>query len=59
MLETHPVPPRGSADRAPAPKAASKSLELVTLSGEDHWLSRPATRIQVLRRLERFLAAPR
>lgn len=30
--------------------------ELVELSGEDHWLSRSATRVRVLTEMERFLA---
>jgi dipeptidyl aminopeptidase/acylaminoacyl peptidase len=30
--------------------------ELIELSGEDHWLSRSATRIRVLTEMERFLA---
>jgi dipeptidyl aminopeptidase/acylaminoacyl peptidase len=37
-------------------KAAGKQARLVELKGEDHWLSRTQTRIQVLTELERFLA---
>jgi dipeptidyl aminopeptidase/acylaminoacyl peptidase len=35
---------------------AGKSVTLVTLPGEDHWLSRTATRTRVLQELETFLA---
>ena len=35
---------------------AGKKVTLVKLQGEDHWLSRSATRIEVLRQLELFLA---
>lgn len=37
-------------------KAAGKTAELVTLDGEDHWLSKAETRIAMLRHLEQFLA---
>jgi len=36
--------------------AAGKDVELVTLDGDDHWLSTGPTRIQMLTELERFLA---
>jgi dipeptidyl aminopeptidase/acylaminoacyl peptidase len=36
-------------------KAAGKSVTVVTLSGEDHWLSRTETRVQVLKELDAFL----
>jgi len=36
--------------------AAGKPVTLVTLAGEDHWLSRSATRTRVLQELEKFLA---
>ena len=35
---------------------SGKTVTLVKLKGEDHWLSRSATRIEVLRQLELFLA---
>jgi len=35
---------------------AGKTHTLVRLPGEDHWLSRSATRTQVLEEMERFLA---
>jgi dienelactone hydrolase len=40
---------------AGALKAAGKTVEFVTLDGEDHWLSREATRIQMLQTLVAFL----
>jgi dipeptidyl aminopeptidase/acylaminoacyl peptidase len=36
--------------------AAGKSVQLVELEGEDHWLSSPATRLQTLELLGTFLA---
>jgi dipeptidyl aminopeptidase/acylaminoacyl peptidase len=51
------VPTGQTQAMARALKSAGKSVELVTLDGEDHWLSRSETRTQVLRELERFLAA--
>jgi dipeptidyl aminopeptidase/acylaminoacyl peptidase len=36
-------------------RAAGKQSRLVTLKGEDHWLSRSETRTQVLTELEKFL----
>jgi dipeptidyl aminopeptidase/acylaminoacyl peptidase len=36
--------------------AAGKTVTFVTLAGEDHWLSRSATRTRVLQELEKFLA---
>jgi dipeptidyl aminopeptidase/acylaminoacyl peptidase len=42
---------------ATALKAAGKSVEFVTLDGEDHWLSREATRIRMLQSLVAFLEA--
>ena len=35
---------------------AGKQVTMVTLSGEDHWLSRSATRTRVLQELDTFLA---
>jgi alpha-beta hydrolase superfamily lysophospholipase len=37
-------------------KAAGKPVTFVSLTGEDHWLSRSATRTRVLQELETFLA---
>ena len=37
-------------------RAAGKQVRLVEFEGEDHWLSDAATRIQMLRELEGFLA---
>jgi len=50
------VPIRQSLVMQAAMKAAGKPVELVTISGDDHWLSRPSTNKRVLRELERFLA---
>jgi dipeptidyl aminopeptidase/acylaminoacyl peptidase len=36
--------------------AAGKSVRLVELEGEDHWLSSPRTRLQTLQLLGDFLA---
>ena len=36
-------------------KRAGKPVELVRLKGEDHWLSVPETRLQMLTALDRFL----
>ena len=38
-------------------RAAKKRVELVTLKGEDHWLSRSATRLQMLESSVAFLRA--
>jgi dipeptidyl aminopeptidase/acylaminoacyl peptidase len=38
-------------------KRAGKSVELVTLKREDHWLSRSATRLQMLEATVAFLRA--
>ena len=37
-------------------KAAGKPVTFVSLTGEDHWLSRSATRTRVLQEVEKFLA---
>lgn len=50
------VPMAQSRAMAQALAAAGKSGTLVSLPGEDHWLSRSATRIRVLQETERFLA---
>jgi len=47
---------RHSAIMADAMKAAGKPVELVTIAGDDHWLSRASTNRRVLQELERFLA---
>jgi dipeptidyl aminopeptidase/acylaminoacyl peptidase len=39
-----------------AMKAAGKSVEFITLSGENHYLTKSATRTQTLEALEAFLA---
>jgi dipeptidyl aminopeptidase/acylaminoacyl peptidase len=36
--------------------SAGKSVQLVELDGEDHWLSRPRTRLETLQALDAFLA---
>jgi len=43
------VLPEQSTEMAKALKDAGKPVELVTLDGEDHWLSRSATRLQMLK----------
>jgi dipeptidyl aminopeptidase/acylaminoacyl peptidase len=37
-------------------RSAGKSVELITLKGEDHWLSSADTRLQTLREMDRFIA---
>lgn len=49
------VPYSQSADFADALRKAGKPVELVTLTGEDHWLSRSATRQQMLETAVNFL----
>ncbi|HQT52011.1 MAG TPA: S9 family peptidase [Phenylobacterium sp.] len=49
------VPYEQSQFMADALTAAGKPVELVTLSAEDHWLSREATRIQMLQATVTFL----
>jgi dipeptidyl aminopeptidase/acylaminoacyl peptidase len=49
------VPNEQSERMAQALKAAGKPVEVAKLPGEDHWLSRSATRIEVLRQIESFL----
>ncbi len=49
------VPFDQSADFAKALKRAHKSVEMVTLDQEDHYLSRPATRLQALRAITAFV----
>jgi dipeptidyl aminopeptidase/acylaminoacyl peptidase len=49
------VPYVQSTMMADAMKKAGKPVELVTLTGEDHWLSRGATRLQMLTSVVDFL----
>ena len=49
------VPYVQSTIMADAMKKAGKPVELVTLNGEDHWLSRGATRLQMLTSVVGFL----
>jgi dipeptidyl aminopeptidase/acylaminoacyl peptidase len=49
------VPYQQSDTMAAALKRAGKSVEFVTLNREDHWLSRPETRTQMLQASVAFL----
>jgi dipeptidyl aminopeptidase/acylaminoacyl peptidase len=49
------VPYVQSEDMADALRRANKPFEFVTLNGEDHWLSRSETRLQMLQALVKFL----
>jgi dipeptidyl aminopeptidase/acylaminoacyl peptidase len=49
------VPPRQSRAMAKALATAGKTHTLIELPGEDHWLSRSATRIRVLEETGRFV----
>jgi dipeptidyl aminopeptidase/acylaminoacyl peptidase len=51
------VPYKQSEAMVDALKAAGKPVTLVTLDGEDHWLSNSATRLQMLRATVSFLEA--
>jgi dipeptidyl aminopeptidase/acylaminoacyl peptidase len=51
------VPFSQSENMADALRSAGKNVELVTLDGEDHWLSRSATRTQMLQATVKFLEA--
>lgn len=51
------VPYEQSRVMAEAMQKAGKPVQFVTLEGEDHWLSRGATRQQMLTELVRFLRA--
>ena len=51
------VPNAQSQKMANALKSAGKSVDVSVLPGEDHWLSRNDTRIQVLQQLDVFLRA--
>jgi dipeptidyl aminopeptidase/acylaminoacyl peptidase len=50
------VPFAQSAEMEGALRRAGKSVELVTLKSEDHWLSRGSTRLEMLRATVDFLA---
>jgi dipeptidyl aminopeptidase/acylaminoacyl peptidase len=50
------VPIGQSRDMERALRAAGKTVQLVELEGEDHWLSDAPTRLQTLAALENFLA---
>jgi dipeptidyl aminopeptidase/acylaminoacyl peptidase len=49
------VPNAQSEKMARALKSAGKSVSVAILAGEDHWLSRTETRVQVLKELDAFL----
>ena len=49
------VPTEQSQRMVKAMTAAGKDVQVAVLSGEDHWLSRSVTRLQVLQALEAFL----
>jgi len=51
------VPFYQSTGMAHALSGAHKSVQLVTLPGDDHWLLRSETRSRMLREVEKFLAA--
>jgi dipeptidyl aminopeptidase/acylaminoacyl peptidase len=50
------VPPSQSEAMAHALQRNGKDFSLVTLGGDDHWLSRSATRVKILKELDSFLA---
>jgi dipeptidyl aminopeptidase/acylaminoacyl peptidase len=50
------VPIAQSRDMENALRRAGKTVELIELRGEDHYLSRPETRLETLQALDRFLA---
>jgi dipeptidyl aminopeptidase/acylaminoacyl peptidase len=51
------VPPSQSQDMARALKEHGKTVQVVELKGDDHWLSYTETRTQMLQELDAFLAA--
>jgi len=51
------VPFQQSEEMAYELKHAGKQVTLITLPGEDHWLSRAETRTRMLQELEKFLSA--
>jgi dipeptidyl aminopeptidase/acylaminoacyl peptidase len=50
------VPPSQSEDMARALKQGGKTVTLVKLNGDDHWLSRGETRVRMLKEVDGFLA---
>ncbi|MEM9570790.1 MAG: S9 family peptidase [Pseudomonadota bacterium] len=50
------VPISQSTKMRRALRSAGKSVELVKLKGEDHWLSSAETRLQTLQEMDRFIA---
>ncbi|HYL04041.1 MAG TPA: alpha/beta fold hydrolase [Steroidobacteraceae bacterium] len=50
------VPPSQSEEMARALTRAGKKVTYVKLPGDDHWLSRSATRVRMLKQLDAFLA---
>jgi dipeptidyl aminopeptidase/acylaminoacyl peptidase len=55
-LDDTVVPYEQSKLMADALRRAGKPVEFVTLNAEDHWLSKSATRLQMLQEMVRFLA---
>ncbi len=51
------VPPSQSREMAQALKEHGTPVTLVKLDGDDHWLSRTDTRVQMLKNVDDFLAA--
>lgn len=51
------VPPTQTEEMARALRENGKSVTVVRLGGDDHWLSRTDTRVTMLKELEAFLAA--
>jgi dipeptidyl aminopeptidase/acylaminoacyl peptidase len=51
------IPIEQSQKMAQALSAAGKSVSVVALRDEDHWLSRTETRVQLLKELDDFLKA--
>ena len=49
------VPIRQSIEMYKALKKADKAVELITLKGEDHWLSSSETRLALLKEVDQFL----
>ena len=49
------VPLKQSLRMETALKKADKEVELIVLKGEDHWLSKSETRVQMLRAIDEFL----
>ncbi|HET7757821.1 MAG TPA: prolyl oligopeptidase family serine peptidase [Steroidobacteraceae bacterium] len=50
------VPPSQAEEMARALRRAGKKVSYVKLPGDDHWLSRSATRVRMLQELDAFLA---